>query len=131
MIYSRNKFHTMKALILKSDFAGAFFSFLCLLHCILTPIIFISGCTAAAVSTGHLLWGSIDYVFIIISLIAAYFSSKKTSSNYIFYALWICWAILSFYLINEKIHLLELNEITLYISASYLAILHSYNLIKS
>ena len=121
----------MKTIILKSDFAGAFFSFLCLIHCILTPIIFISSCTVAAVSTGHLLWGSFDYIFIFISLIAIYFSSKKTNSNYIFYALWICWVILSFYLINEKTHLIELNEITLYISSSYLVILHSYNLIKS
>ena len=121
----------MKTILLKSDFFGALFSFLCLIHCILTPIIFISGCTVAAVSTGHLLWGSFDYVFIVISLIAVYFSSKKTSSNYIFYALWICWAILSFYLINEKIHLLELHEIILYISGAYLVILHTYNLIKS
>ena len=124
----------MKALILKSDFLGAFFSFLCLIHCILTPIIFISGC-AAAVSTSHspgeLLWGSFDYLFIIVSLIAVFFSSKNSKSVYIKYALWLCWAIVSFYLINEKIHLLELNEITLYISASYLVILHSYNLIKS
>ena len=124
----------MKALLLKSDFLGAFFSLLCLRHCILTPIIFISGC-AATVSTSHspseLFWGSFDYLFIIVSLIAVFFSSKNSKSVYIKYALWLCWAILSFYLINEKIHLLELNEITLYISASYLAILHSYNLIKS
>ena len=125
----------MKALIMKSDFLGAFFSLLCLIHCILTPIIFISGCAIAAGSTDHstseLLWGSFDYIFIIISLIAVFFSSKNSKSVYIKYALWLCWAIVSFYLINEKIHLLELNEITLYISASYLVILHSYNLIKS
>ena len=126
----------MKALLLKSDFLGAFFSFLCLIHCILTPIIFISGC-AATVSTSHspseLFWGYFDYLFIIVSLIAVFFSSKNSKSVFIKYALWLCWAILSFYLINEKIHppLLELNEITLYISASYLVILHSYNLIKS
>ena len=124
----------MKALILNQIFLGAFFSFLCLIHCILTPIIFISGC-AATVSTSHspseLFWGSFDYLFIIVSLIAVFFSSKNSKSAYIKYALWLCWAILSFYLINEKIHLLELNEITLYISASYLVILHSYNLIKS
>ena len=121
----------MKTILLKSDFFGALFSFLCLIHCILTPIIFISGCTVAAVSTGHLLWGSFDYIFIFISLIAVFFSSKKSNSNYIFYALWVSWAIASFYLINEKIHLLELHEIILYISAAYLIILHTYNLIKS
>ena len=97
----------------------------------LAPIIFVSGSTVAAISTGQLLWGSFDYIFIFISLIAVFFSSKKSNSNYIFYALWVSWAIASFYLINEKIHLLELNEIILYISAIYLVILHTYNLIKS
>ncbi|WP_299549671.1 MerC domain-containing protein [Seonamhaeicola sp.] len=119
----------MKLLLQKSDTLGAFSSALCLVHCLVTPILFIaqasSVCCSASVPTW---WKSIDYLFLIISFFAVYRSTQTTSKDFMKPALWICWIILFFAIINEHLQVIHLPEIFTYVPALGLVALHLYNL---
>ena len=55
----------------KSDYFGILASSLCLLHCFATPFIFIiRSCSTACCAETPVWWKTIDYLFVIISLIA-------------------------------------------------------------
>ena len=119
----------MKLSIKYSDKVGAASNILCLLHCFATPFIFLSQTQTAHI--GHdvpFAWQIINYFFITISGIAVY-SSVKNSSNYIVKVFMVLfWLILSFLIISEGIELLHLPELLTYLSASFLSLLHIYNL---
>lgn len=111
-----------------SDLIGALASGLCLIHCIATPFIFLAQtCSAICCDTAPVWWATIDFLFIGISLFAVYWSTKKSSKLWIKYALWISWALLCLMILNEKIQLLDLPELSIYIPALALVILHLYN----
>jgi hypothetical protein len=111
-----------------SDFIGAFASGLCLIHCIATPFIFIAQtCSATCCETAPFWWTAIDFLFIGISFFAVYWSVKNSSISWMKYSLWTSWALLCLVIINERIELLPLPEITIYFPALALVILHIYN----
>lgn len=66
-----------------SDFLGTASSVICLTHCILMPILF-SG-QALLTTSQH---ETLDYIFIGISFLSVYYSTKNTSSARIQAALW-------------------------------------------
>lgn len=113
---------------LTSDIIGSASSSLCLIHCLATPFIF-------ATHVGHVQghhdhpfwWGLLDSLFILISLIAVYWSAKNTSKKWMRYALWIGWVSLSFVIFNEKLGLIHLVEEIIYIPSLALVLLHIYN----
>lgn len=113
----------------KSDVFGAAASGLCLIHCIATPFLFLAqvhaACCPAEVPT---LWKSLDYIFLAISFIAIYWSTKTTSKDWVKFALWISWGILTFVLINEKVRWIFLPEYIIYLPALSLVFFHYYNL---
>lgn len=114
----------------QSDTLGAVASSLCAFHCFVTPILFaVQTCSAACThgSSTPSWWGFIDYIFIGVSLLAVYASSKSTSSNWIKYLLWGSWILCATVIFMEKTQLLSLPEITIYFPSLLLAFLHLYN----
>ncbi|WP_299684824.1 MerC domain-containing protein [uncultured Dokdonia sp.] len=112
----------------KSDIIGSTASILCLAHCLATPFLFV---THAGHVQGHhshpFWWGLLDILFILISLIAVYWSARNTSKNWVRYTLWMGWASLSFVIINEKLEMILLIEEVIYIPSLALIALHVYN----
>ncbi|MUU77106.1 MerC domain-containing protein [Winogradskyella endarachnes] len=112
----------------KPDILGTFASSLCLIHCVATPFIFIAhSCAASCSTTAPIWWKSIDYIFLVISFFAIYWSTKTTSINWIKPMLWLSWLGLVFVILNEKLELIPLAESAIYFPAIALVILHLYN----
>ena len=114
----------------KPDTVGAIASSLCVIHCLMTPLLFAAQ-SLTAVHDHHFAqvwWQNLDFLFIIISFIAIYQSTKKSNNISIRYALWINWFTLFFLILNEKTEWFSLAEIITYIVAFTLASLHIYNL---
>ena len=64
----------------KSDILGTFASSLCLIHCIATPFLFLAQASAATFHSGPpVWWKSLDYVFLAISFLAIFLSTKNTT----------------------------------------------------
>ncbi|WP_193363738.1 MerC domain-containing protein [Kordia algicida OT-1] len=112
----------------KSDTIGMLASSLCLVHCLITPFLFIAQAQIACCETSTPFWWKIlDYVFLVISFFAIYWSAKTTSKQWMKYALWSCWFFLSVIIINEKVNVLHIPEYAIYIPAISLVFLHLYN----
>lgn len=111
----------------RSDSVGAFASGLCLAHCIATPFLFALQPLAVSEEAAPLWWKSLDYIFLAVSFLAVYWSAIKTSKNWMKYALWISYGALAFAILNEKFELLHLGELSVYIPAASLIVLHLYN----
>ena len=113
----------------KSDKIGALASILCLIHCIITPFIFIvqSSSVACCSSTTPTWWSYIDYIFLIVSFFAIYYAAKTSTSKWMKPSLWISWLLLVLIIINEKAQWISLNKHLIYIPAIALIVLHLYN----
>jgi len=112
----------------KSDNIGAFASTLCMIHCFVTPFIFILQTDSIKHNEAMPFWWKwIDVFFISISLFAVYHSANKTSNTWVKNTLWTSWIALFLTIINEKIELIHLPEIITYIVASFLILIHLYN----
>ena len=113
----------------KPDNVGAIASSLCVIHCLMTPLIFAAqSLTAVHEHSAPVWWQSLDFLFIVISFIAINQSTKNSNNISIKYALWINWFTLFFLILNEKTEWFSLAEIITYIVAFTLAGLHIYNL---
>ena len=113
----------------KPDTVGAIASSLCVIHCLMTPLIFAAqSLTAVHEHSAPVWWQNLDFLFIVISFIAIYQSTKNSNNTSIRYALWINWFTLFFLILNEKTEWFSLAEIITYIVAFTLASLHIYNL---
>ena len=110
------------------DTIGALTSGLCLVHCILTPSIFIiQTCTITNCTTSPTWWQFIEVLFIAVSLVAVYLSSKRIEKLWLKCALWISWSLLFLFTVNEKLEYIELPSFINYISAFTLIILHLFS----
>jgi hypothetical protein len=92
-----------------SDWLGAAASGLCAVHCTLTPLFFaakpiIAG-TVDAHNHGHGLWGALDYVFLVLSLLAVWYSARHTTHTTLKWVLWAAWAVFAFGLLAELLEL--------------------------
>lgn len=111
-----------------SDIIGVVSSSLCLIHCIATPFVFIAqSSSAVCCESSPIWWQSIDYIFLVISFFAVFWSVKHTSKSWMKSALWLSWVALSAAILNEKFELIHLPEISVYIPALALIGLHVYN----
>ena len=119
----------MKLIIKHSDYVGASASGLCLIHCIATPILFLSQASLISISNEMLfLWQSLNFLFLAISFIAIYYSVKNSSNSYVKILLFLSWLILSGLILIELFEILSIAEFYTYIAAISLSILHIYNL---
>lgn len=112
----------------KSDSVGAIASSLCLVHCLATPLIFITQtCNLTCCSSAPTWWQWIDYLFLIISFFAVYRSTQNSSKKWVKVALWISWLLLCTTIINDKLNLITLDSYLNYLPALCLIVLHLYN----
>lgn len=119
----------MKLALKKSDSIGVMASTLCMVHCAVTPLLFIAqSCSAACCTDAPDWWRWIDYFFLVISLFAVYHSTKNTGTAWMRPAMWISWSILLLAIINEHLEIMRVPEGTTYMAAFLLVALHLYNL---
>ena len=113
----------------KSDSIGVMASGLCLIHCLATPFLFVAkSCAVSCCADAPIWWGLLDYIFLVVSFFAVYWTASTTSNKLVKFALWLSWFVLSFILINEQIQLFALSKYAIYLPAFALVSLHIYNL---
>ena len=113
-----------------SDIWGALASFICLVHCLLTPFLFLAHTQTHSGhhhESGPIWWGVIDYLFLAISLVAISYSAKKTSLKWMPFALYLGWGLLALIILSEKFHLFHIAHEWIYFPALGLVFLHLYN----
>ena len=111
------------------DSLGIVASSLCAIHCIATPFIFIAkACASTCCAEAPIWWILIDYIFLIVSFIAIYYTTRNTTVYWIKYTLWTFWTLLLFTIANHSLNVIYLPEKFIYIPAFTIIILHFYNL---
>ena len=119
----------MRITLQKPDSIGAIASMLCVVHCLVTPLIFIAhACCKDGCDAAPTWWKSIDFIFLTISFISIYQSTRTTTNSIMKPILWSLWSLLTFLIINENINILEIPETLNYVTAITLASFHIYNL---
>ena len=112
----------------KSDYIGVSAGGLCMIHCLITPLLFAFQATSLSCSEISPTWcKAVDYFFLIITFIAIYYTNKTTSSYWMPKVLYTCWAILALVIVNDSIHLVSVPHALIYIPALSLVGLHLYN----
>ena len=112
----------------KSDYIGASASTLCLIHCMITPLLFAVQATSLSCSEiSPWWWKLVDYVFLAVTFFAIYFTNKSTSSTWIPRVLWIFWGFLALLVINDSLHIIGIPHVLIYVPAIAMTILHLYN----
>ena len=115
--------------IYKPDIIGSIASTVCLIHCIITPFIFITqACTMSCCAGAPIWWQSLDYIFVIISFFAILQSTRVSTNKIIKIALWTTWFIFFISILNKVIEVLYINQTFTYTTGIILALLHLYNL---
>ncbi len=118
----------MISLVRKSDNLGAIASFLCLIHCVITPFLFIAQtCSASCCSNAPSWWQYIDYTFLLVSLFAVFYSAKTTSKKWLKPALWLSWGLLFLAILGERLEWFPNVENPTILPAIMLIVLHLYN----
>lgn len=119
----------MKLTLNNSDGLGALASTLCLIHCLITPFIFVvQSCAASCCASAPAWWLFFDYFFLTISFFSIRRSTQTSQSETIKYALRTCWVLLLSLILNESIEIFLISKNILYFIAILLASLHIYNL---
>ena len=123
-----NNFQLVKTINSKSDIFGVVASGLCMVHCLATPLIFVvQACTKSCCEAGPWWWSFVDYLFLVISLIAIYYSAKSTSLKWMPFVLYLSWGLLALLIFHERFPYFEIPHVMVYLPAFSLVFLHLYN----
>jgi hypothetical protein len=115
--------------IKRPDTIGALASAICLIHCVVTPFIFIAkACSITCCADSPIWWQAIDYVFLVVSFIAIYFSTKGSTKVWIQIAFWTSWLFLLIALITGSLELRVVPNLFAYVPALAIIGLHLYNM---
>ena len=115
--------------IVNPDIIGVTASTLCFIHCVATPFIFVAkACSSTCCTEAPLWWKAVDFLFLAISFIAIYYTTKTSTKNWVKYALWVTWTLLLFVILNESLRIIVLPQEFIYFPAFSLIALHFYNL---
>lgn len=114
-----------------SDFIGATVSFLCAVHCTLTPLIFAVKPVMESTmhhehAHGHGFWAAFDYIFLVLSLLAVWFSARRAARPFLKWALWIAWLVFAAGLLTESLEL-SFSKWMMYAGSIALIIFHLQN----
>jgi hypothetical protein len=109
----------------KADYIGITGSVLCIIHCLITPVLMMS---TALMKHGELRFGylSLDYVFIIINIIAVYSATRHHASPVIKRSLWGFLTLFAVAIILEDTS--ETFEYLGYVASAGLVITHLINI---
>ncbi len=109
------------------DWWGAAASTLCLIHCIITPFIFVAqACSTSCCQDSPWWWGAIDGGFLLIAWGAIRWAAVSTSITWMPRALYATWLALALVILNDRIGLVALGWLS-YLPALLLVGLHLYN----
>lgn len=112
----------------QSNWIGVFASGLCLIHCLATPLIFVTKmCTDTCCAEAPGYWLAIDYLFLVISFIAVFHSVKASTNKIVKRALWISWLALALVVVSEILPVITFPDYVKYIPGLALIILHLCN----
>ena len=113
----------------KSDYFGILASGLCLIHCFATPLVFIfKSCSTVCCAETPLWWKTIDYLFVLVSLIAIIQVFKATKNKLIKLGLIISWISLFVLILNESFVMFSVFRNAVLLPAFLLILLHIYNI---
>ena len=119
----------IKSIQQKSDLIGATASALCMVHCVVTPFLFIaSACSKSCCSSAPTWWIWLDFIFLFISFLSVYKSLQTTTKEWLKPLLWTAWGSLFICIFIEQFGSFHLNEYFKYGAALSLIGLHLYNL---
>ncbi|AQG82436.1 MerC domain-containing protein [Spirosoma montaniterrae] len=109
----------------KADYIGITGSVLCVVHCLITPVLLM---TTALLQNEQLRFGylSLDYVFIGVNVIAVYFATRHHASPAIKRALWSFLLIFAAAIVLEDVN--EAFEYLGYAASAGLVITHLINI---
>ena len=112
-----------------SDKIGVFASITCMVHCAITPLVFIANiCSQSCCSQAPLWWRSLDYIFLVITFIAIIQANKEQTIKIIKGLFWFSWALLAFFILNESLILFSITHQIKYIPGLAIVFLHIYNI---
>ena len=112
------------------DIFGASVSALCAIHCTLTPLFFAAKpfLDTAEHHHGHGgAWrGSLDYIFLVLSVVAVWYSSRQTSHPTYKWMLWAAWGLFAVGLLLEPLELWFIKGL-MYLGSAALVVIHLQN----
>ena len=119
----------IQKLTYKEDLIGASASFLCLVHCLATPFVFLVKSSAAVCcSETPTWWQSIDYIFLVVAFFAVvHVTNNHRSKEWMKFSLVISWLGLLLVTLNSTYFLFHITNEIAYIPAISLVCLHLYN----
>jgi hypothetical protein len=94
-----------------SNLIGAAASGLCAVHCAATPLLFVAkpllegAAGEHAHAHGSPLWAAFDYVFLVLSFVAVWYSTRHTDHRTLTRVLWVSWAVFALGLLSEPFNL--------------------------
>jgi hypothetical protein len=109
----------------KADYIGITGSVLCIIHCLITPILLISS-SLLADRTLRIGFLSLDYVFIGVNIVAVYLATRRASQRFVKVGLWTFLGLFAGALLLEDVH--EAFEYLAYFASAGLIGLHLLNL---
>ncbi len=88
---------------IQSDKAGILSATLCMVHCLIIPLLFLAKVSYTDSNANHLpaWWEKLDYIFLVISFWAVYHSAQHTPYQKIKIALWSFFSLLATAIIFE------------------------------
>lgn len=123
----------MERISLKNpDLLGVVASSLCLIHCVLTPFLFLSSVLIVISPDGNegeipLIWNAVEIVFLILSFWSVRQATRQNSHPWIGFGLYMSWLILATTVLFEWIDVHFLGDSLKYVAVVVLIILHLYN----
>jgi len=113
-----------------SDLLGVTASGLCAVHCAITPLFFVARpvleSTIGVHDHGPGFWALLDYLFLILSLAAVWYSSKHTRHSGIKKVLWVAWSLFALGLLSGLVHFHH-GIWFMYLGSIILVVAHGYN----
>lgn len=125
----------MNPFVNKPDFMGMLASGLCAIHCAATPLFFAAQpLVHEAISEaghhehghdhGHGIWGSLDLIFVVLSLIAVYYAAKASRNTKTRAWLWGGWGVFAAGLLMEHLGMVGW---LMYVGSAILVVTHLVN----
>ena len=125
----------MRTSIKNPDLIGILASSLCLIHCVITPFLFLSNFLIVIETSGgkqevlHL-WKVLEFGFLILSIWAIYRVTRQKKTLWISYAMYTAWMFLALSVLLELADVHFFQDNPKYIAAAVLIIVHLYHILK-
>ena len=118
----------MYKLSLPFDTIGIIAGSLCTIHCMATPLLFIAKACSTACADAPSWWIMIDYLFLLISFIAIFFTNKVLNIKWLKISFWVSWTLLLLSILDHSFAISFLPHNFIYIPSFLIIVLHFYNL---